>query len=72
MLDVLKTKSIQTSILAALLFYLFANPSTFKMLKKFPWITICHEEYHSNYTLGSSGKCPIIRHCIILMRILNQ
>jgi hypothetical protein len=36
MLDVLKTKSLQTSILAALLFYLFANPSTFKMLKKFP------------------------------------
>ena len=36
MLDVLKTKSLHTSVLAALLFYLFANPSTFKMLKKFP------------------------------------
>ena len=36
MLDVLKTKSLQTSVLSAILFYLFANPSTFKMLKKVP------------------------------------
>lgn len=36
MLEMLSTKSLQTSVLAGLLFYLFANPSTFKLLKKFP------------------------------------
>jgi hypothetical protein len=36
MLGLLETKSVQTSILAGVLFYLFANPSTFKMVKKIP------------------------------------
>ena len=36
MLDLLKTKSLHTSVLSAALFYIFANPSTFKMLKKVP------------------------------------
>jgi hypothetical protein len=36
MLGLLETRSVQTSILAAVLFYLFANPSTFKMVKKIP------------------------------------
>ena len=30
------TKSIQTSVLASLLFYVFANPDMFKMVKKIP------------------------------------
>ena len=30
------SKSVQTSVLAALLFYVFANPDTFKMVKKLP------------------------------------
>ena len=36
MLGLLETKSVQTSILAAVLFYAFANPDTFKMVKKIP------------------------------------
>ena len=36
MFDLVETKSVQTSILAAVLFYFFANKSTFKKLRKFP------------------------------------
>lgn len=36
MFPVLATKSLQTSVLAALLFYVFANPDMYKMLRKFP------------------------------------
>jgi len=36
MLNLALGKSAQTSILAALLFYVFANPDMFKMMKKVP------------------------------------
>ena len=36
MFAVLATKSLQTSVLAALLFYVFANPDMYKMLRQFP------------------------------------
>lgn len=36
MLSLVQGKTVQTTILAALLFYAFANPSTFKMVKKLP------------------------------------
>lgn len=36
MFDVVGRKSFETSVLAGLLFYVFANPSTFKMVKKIP------------------------------------
>jgi hypothetical protein len=36
MFAVLATKSLQTSVLAALLFYVFANPEMYKMIRKFP------------------------------------
>jgi hypothetical protein len=36
MLDVLKTRSLQTSVLAGLLFYVFANPGMYKMIRQFP------------------------------------
>ena len=36
MFDVIGRKSLETSVLSAILFYVFANPSTFKMVKKIP------------------------------------
>ena len=36
MFDVVGRKSFETSVLAGLLFYVFANPSTFKMVKRIP------------------------------------
>ena len=36
MFDIVGRKSFETSVLAGLLFYVFANPSTFKMVKKIP------------------------------------
>jgi len=36
MLDVLNTKSLQTSVLAGLLFYVFANPGMYKIIRQFP------------------------------------
>jgi len=36
MLNLALGKSVQTSILAALLFYVFANPDMFKMMRKVP------------------------------------
>jgi hypothetical protein len=36
MFAILATKSLQTSVLAGLLFYVFANPGMYKMIRKFP------------------------------------
>jgi hypothetical protein len=36
MFAILATKSLQTSVLAALLFYVFANPDMYKMIRQFP------------------------------------
>ena len=36
MFDIVGRRSFETSVLAGLLFYVFANPSTFKMVKKIP------------------------------------
>ena len=36
MFDIVGRRSFETSVLAGLLFYAFANPSTFKMVKKIP------------------------------------
>ena len=36
MLGLLKTRSLQTSVLAALLFYVFANPGMYKIIRKIP------------------------------------
>ena len=36
MFDVIGRKSLETSVLSAILFYVFANPSTYKMVKKIP------------------------------------
>ena len=39
MLSIVQGKTIQTTILASLMFYIFANPSTFKMVKKLPGLS---------------------------------
>ena len=36
MFDVIGRKSLETSVLSAILFYVFANPSTYKMVNKIP------------------------------------
>jgi hypothetical protein len=36
MFAILATKSLQTSVLAALLFYVFANPGMYKIIRQFP------------------------------------
>jgi hypothetical protein len=73
MFDLVETKSVQTSILAAVLFYFFANKSTFKKLRKFPGLKFvmkgATEITHSGVVVNAILFGTVLFLCVYLINI---
>jgi hypothetical protein len=71
MSGVVGRKSVETAILSSLLFYAFANPSTFKTLKKFPGLKFvmksAKEITHSGVVVNAMLFGVVLFFCVWLI-----
>ena len=79
MIEVLHTKTFQTALLSALLFYALANPDTFKMVKRIPGLkfvmkTATNEITHSGVMTLALVFGVLLFLCVLLINktLVNQ
>jgi len=72
MLGIIGRKSLTTAIIASVLFYVFANPSTFKMVKKLPGLKFvmksATEITHSGVAVHAALFCLMM---MLIVHVIN-